>query len=97
MKVMNPEYDRIDTIPLNILLRDEIGCSLNLDQLDRLAETVDTLLGEKDSYAVKIGAFVDEYVYNLGNSARVGAQYIIAQLQEKVRQRKACAGKDAEE
>lgn len=97
MKVMNPEYDRIDTVPLNILLRDEIGCSLNLDQLDRLAETVDTLLGEKDNYAVKIGAFVDEYVYNLGNSARVGARYIIAQLQEKVRQRKTCAGKDAEE
>ncbi len=97
MKVMNPEYDRIDTVPLNILLRDEIGCSLNLDQLDRLAETVDTLLGEKDSYAVKIGAFVNAYVYNPGSSARVGARYIIAQLQEKVRQRKACAGKDAEE
>ena len=34
MKVMNPEYQRIDTVPLNILLREEIGCSLNLEELD---------------------------------------------------------------
>lgn len=88
MKVMNPEYDRIDTVPLNILLRDEIGCSLNLDELDRLAETADRLLSEKDGYAVKIGSFVDTYVYNLGNSARTGARYIIARLQEKARERK---------
>ncbi len=94
MKVMNPEYDQIDTVPLNILLRDAIGCSLELNQLDQLEERVDRLLREKDSYAVKISEFVSEYVYNYGNSARVGARYIIAQLQEKVRERRKHEGSE---
>lgn len=88
MKVMNPEYQKIDIVPLNILLRDEIGCSLDVDQIAMLGEKVDRLLEQKDAYYKKIGAFVQEYVYNLGCSASVGAKYIICRLQEKARQRK---------
>ena len=38
MKVMNPEYQKIDTVPLNILLREEIGCSVTLEDLSTLKE-----------------------------------------------------------
>lgn len=88
MKIMNPEYQKIDTIPLNILLREEIGCSLNLDQLDQLEENVEILLAQKEKYYDKIGAFVEEYVYNLGYSAQVGGKYIIDSIQKKVNKRK---------
>ena len=88
MKVMNPEYEKIDVVPINILLRDKIGCSVNLDELDTVGDRVDMLLQNADEYYVKIGRFVNEYVYNLGHSAEVGAQYIIGQLQKKSKERK---------
>lgn len=88
MKVMNPEYEKIDVIPLNILLREEIGCSLNLDELAKIDATVEDMLQKSEEYYDKIGAFTDEYVYNCGKSAEVGAKYIVSQLQKKIKERK---------
>ena len=88
MKVMNPEYQKIDTVPLNILLRDEIGCSLDLDELDRISERVRMLLDNSEQYSEKIEKFVGEYVYHLGTSAEVCAKYIISQIQKKIEKKK---------
>ena len=88
MKVMNPEYQKIDTVPLNILLRDEIGYSLDLDELDRLSERVRMLLDNSEQYSEKIERFVEEYVYHLGTSAEVSAKYIISQIQKKIEKKK---------
>lgn len=88
MKVMNPEYQKIDTVPLNILLREEIGCSLNVDELDKLSERVEMLLENRDKYYEKIGCFVEKYVYNHGTSAEVGAKYLVSQIQKKIELKK---------
>ncbi len=88
MKVMNPEYQKIDTVPLNILLREEIGCSLNLDELGQISDKVQELLDHRDDYYEKIGNFVQEYVYNHGTSAEVGAKYIIKEVQKRIQERK---------
>lgn len=88
MKIMNPEYQKIDTVPLNILLREEIGCSLNLDELNLLGDKVQMLLERKNDYYEKIGNFVQEYVYNHGTSAEIGAKYIVAAIQRKIKGRK---------
>ena len=88
MKIMNPEYQKIDTIPLNILLREEIGCSLNVDELNKIGETVKMLLEHKSDYYQKIGNFVQEYVYNHGTSAEIGAKYMVEAIQKKIKVRK---------
>ena len=88
MKIMNPEYQKIDTVPLNILLREEIGCSLNLDELSQLGDKVQMLLERKNDYYEKIGNFVQEYVYNHGTSAEIGAKYIVTAIQRKIKGRK---------
>lgn len=88
MKIMNPEYQRIDTVPLNIWLRDEIGRSLELSELSRVQDTVKELILRRDEYYNKIGTFVEEYVYNVGDSAEIGAKYIINRIQEKIQERK---------
>lgn len=88
MKIMNPEYQKIDTVPLNILLREEIGCSLNLDELSQIGDKVQMLLEHKADYYEKIGNFVQEYVYNHGTSAEVGAKYMITTIQRKIKERK---------
>lgn len=83
MKVMNPEYAKIGVEPLNISLREKIGHSLDLDQLDQAEATVRELLEQRSSYAQRIGQFVQQYVYNLGQSDEVGGKAIIAELKNK--------------
>ena len=83
MKVMNPEYQRIDTVPLNIWMRREIGMVVKPDHMEELPAAVETLLAQASQYKEKIGAFVDEYVYNPGTSAEVGARYLIGRIFRK--------------
>lgn len=85
MKVMNPEYQKIDTVPLNILLREEIGRSLQPDQMADVARTAQELLGA--DYHDKIAAFVATYVYHLGTSSDVAADYILSRLAVLKKQR----------
>lgn len=82
MKVMNPEYEKIGVVPLNIFMRDSIGKSLNLDEIDKVSAVAEELIGQQDAYYDKIEAFVKQYVYHLGTSAKVGANYIKVRLKQ---------------
>ena len=88
MKVGNPEYQKIATVPLNILLRDKLGRRLQTDRMDKVAETVDDLLAHREQYREQIDALAHEYIYNLGSSAKVGADYIIESIRQKAAARK---------
>jgi YidC/Oxa1 family membrane protein insertase len=82
MKIMNPEYEKIGVEPLNIFMRDAIGCSVDTDQLARVPEEADRLLAHTSEYHDKIDEFVHTYVYHLGTSAKVGANYIKLRLKQ---------------
>lgn len=88
MKVMNPEYEKINTPPINIWMREVIGAVVKPDELEKLPEAVERLLSGRDEYRERIDRFVHEYVYNLGNSGEVGAKYIINEIQKKTKERK---------
>lgn len=88
MKVMNPEYEKINTLPINIWMREVIGAVVKPDELEKLPEAVERLLSGRDEYRERIDRFVHEYVYNLGNSGEVGAKYIINEIQKKIKERK---------
>ncbi len=83
MKVMNPNYKKIAAIPLDISLRDEIGVSVDPDQLADLAGKIDWLLQRRDDYREQIKRVRESNIYNIGSSAAVGGQYIIETLHEK--------------
>ena len=87
MKVMNPEWQKIEYPPLNIFLRDQLGKSLDVDQLDKAAETAKYLLANTDVYREKINELAHEYVYNLDGSAEIGARYIIKAIQKQVKKK----------
>jgi YidC/Oxa1 family membrane protein insertase len=80
MKILNPDYHRIPSIPLDISLRDQIGRSLNLDQLSGLAGAVEDLLLQKDHYKEHIHRLVRENIFDVGQGARGGGDYIIRTL-----------------
>ena len=88
MKVMNPEYQKIDTVPINIWMRDVIGDRLDPAKTEETESKVRNLLEQKDAYHDKIEKIVEEYVYNLGNSAEVGAKYIVQAVQEQIKKAK---------
>ena len=88
MKVMNPEYKMIDTVPINIMLRNEIGKSIAMEDAKSTIDVAREMIANADSYSDKIEAFRNEYVYNLGHSAEISAKYIISQLKKKVAERK---------
>ena len=80
MKVLNPDYDKYPEPPLDILLRDKLGMSLDPDELDRTAETVQWMFDNKDVYANEITKLVEQYVYNIGHSGEAAGKYIISRL-----------------
>ena len=87
MKIMNPEYTRISVKPINIWMREVIGKVVKPDQMEEIPETVETLLSHAEEYHETIESFVQEYVYNLGQSAETGARYIICTIFNKVDER----------
>ena len=88
MKVMNPDYTRIDTVPLNLALRGEIGTSIETNEIDRIPEVIDDLISKSSEYKEKITNIYKENVFNIGKSAEVGGKYIIDTIQEHIRDRK---------
>ena len=82
-KVMNPEYTKLKNQPLDITLRNQVGISLNLDQLDKVYYSCEELLNSSEKYAGVIDGIVEKYVFNFGKSAEVGGKYIIDRLKEK--------------
>lgn len=88
MKIMNPEYQKIDEVPINIKMRDEIGTNIDLDNLDKINDVVVDLLNRKDEYYRIISQWADEKIYNLGHAGEDGAKYIIGRIQEKINEKK---------
>ena len=56
--------------------------------MGNIAAVVEEMLKEAQDYHDRIDSFVREYVYNLGSSSRVGAKYIVTELQRIIKERK---------
>lgn len=82
MKIMNPEYDLLPLVPLDISLRDELGVSVDVDKLSSLGEVVDELLAQSDSYRARITSILEQNIYDIGNAAQGGGDYLIARIKE---------------
>lgn len=82
MKILNPDYKELDTVPIDLVLRDKVGISLDTDKLDEVRESVDTLLYDNQFARSAMSELRDKYIYNIGSSGIVGAEYIIKRLVE---------------
>ena len=83
MKVLNPYYEDYKLPVLDIVLRDKVGVSIELDNLEVMRESVASLLVAKDTYKKQIAEIVEEYVYYPGRSGEAGGKYIIRQIKSK--------------
>ncbi|MDY0119908.1 MAG: CDP-glycerol glycerophosphotransferase family protein, partial [Clostridia bacterium] len=83
MKIMNPEYQKIPLVPLDISLRDEIGRSVDLEQLDTLPALIESLMNEGEAWCRRIEQVVSDNIYDVGRAAEGGGRYIIETLSKK--------------
>ncbi|NLB90620.1 MAG: membrane protein insertase YidC [Clostridiales bacterium] len=83
MKVMNPNYQAIPLVPLDISLREEIGFSIDPEDLGSIHEKVETLRLSADAYREKITSLVTDNIYHIGASAKAATAYLLSSLEEK--------------
>ena len=83
MKVMNPEWKKIDIEPMDLKLRDEIGVSLDTEELGNIQTVVSDLLNRKDEYKTAITNIITERLYNVGLTDKTGGDYIIGQIMSR--------------
>ncbi len=86
MKIMNPDYEEINIEPFDITIRDKVGISLNVEEMNTLHEKVETLLHDESYTKESMATIRSQYLYNVGNSGNVGANYIIKKLIEYSKQ-----------
>jgi YidC/Oxa1 family membrane protein insertase len=75
-KVLNPEYERFSHPPLETIIREKIGAVLKPEHINEAPELVETLCRRSDEWAETIRAQREQWIYNLGNSAQLGAAYL---------------------
>lgn len=86
MKIMNPDYEEIGVTPFDIEIRNRMGLSVEMDQLNTLSDIVEKLLHENDYSKEEMYKMRENYLYNVSHSAEVGANYLIKRLIEISRQ-----------
>lgn len=80
MKVINPHYTDYPMKPLEIMIRDQIGHSLDPAEISRAGQLIKTMLTEKEQYNARIMQVRSDIMPEFGRSAEIGGQYIISQL-----------------
>ena len=82
MKVMNPDYEEIGVVPFDIEIRDQVGISVETDNLETLGDVIDQLLEGKKYSKEAMAEVRDKYLYNVSKSGPIGADYLIGKLIE---------------
>ena len=80
MKIMNEDYKELEITPIDIELRDKVGKGVDMDKLSTLPQVVDELLRSDAFSKEALEKIRDSYIYHVGSSGEIGAQYIMDRL-----------------
>ena len=83
MKIVNPDYEELSTVPIDIEARNQVGISLSLEKITDIKEAVERLFNEDRFTTESMATLRDQYIYNVGSSGSVGGKYLIKRLIEK--------------
>jgi YidC/Oxa1 family membrane protein insertase len=81
-KVNNSRYTEMENIPLEVTAREQLGVILSPDKLDMAADLVASLSKDQKRFAEQARKLRRKHVFNLGKSAKIGAD-IIKKIAEK--------------
>ena len=80
MKVLNPDYLDVGIEPSEIFLRDKVGVSIDVNNIDNLNIIVQDIFNDKDKYNDLIEKTVNEFMYCPMRSGEAGGKYILSRL-----------------
>lgn len=80
-KVNNPNYEEIPHIPIEVMLRSEIGEVVHPDSLSEIPHAVERLCRTPDLMKTNIQELRNKWVYNVGNAAEVTAGHIVQSVE----------------
>lgn len=83
MKIMNPEYDKIKTVPINISMRSIIGKAVEPTELDKVNGIIKEFIDNRTAYTETIENTLNERVFNVGKSKIIYGRYVIKKLSAK--------------
>ncbi len=83
MKVLNPDYQELTEVPIDIELRNVVGKTIDICDLKGINDCVDELLYAPCFAKEEMEKLRNQYIYNVGSSGKVGAKFIINKLIEK--------------
>ena len=77
MKVINKDYEKIDTKPLDIIIRNKIGKAIDKEETKEIKKIIDELITNQNKYKEENIKVREKYLFNLGESSKIAAEYII--------------------
>ena len=86
LKCMNENWEKIGLTPVEITLRDQVGVSINKEDVVRCDEIVKRLLDSSEEYEKIIEETLENHLYNIGHAGEAGAKYILRSLKAKKKQ-----------
>lgn len=82
-KINNPEYEKIDRVPLEESIRTEIGDLLAPDEIARASEYVRALTRDPGAFRDRVDAARERLIFNTGRSGEAAGDYIDGLLRER--------------
>ena len=82
-KINNPDYVKLNIEPQELRLRNLIGISLDINEIDKAGESVQRLLDHSTEWTEKIRDIRNELMANFPDSAPVSAQAILNAVVEQ--------------
>ncbi len=76
LKIKNARYQELGIEPLEVALRSKIGKIVSPHNLESLPKVVRELIDSTEAYGGSIRQLRNEWVFHIGNSSKIGANYI---------------------
>ena len=78
MKTTNPDWEELGIVPTDISWRDELGVSLNKDEIaSRIADVVDDMIQNQDAWRDRIADVRAQSIFNVGCGAEHAGRYLL--------------------
>ena len=75
-KILNSEFDKISSEPIEITIREKIGKIVSPDNLDKIPDLIKKIDIDSNLISDEIKEIRSKTVFNINKSASVGAEYI---------------------
>ncbi|MDR1188025.1 MAG: CDP-glycerol glycerophosphotransferase family protein, partial [Bifidobacteriaceae bacterium] len=77
MKVMNPHWEWVESAPLDITMRNQIGVSIDVEDLSRIGEVALDLRTDASGWRERIDQVLHQNIYNVGASEVAMGEYLV--------------------